>query len=346
MTVSLLLGELTAALALVAISGYVLTLQIERIGVRLHFTAGLLGSLVALGADSPELSSAIAALLSGHGEVSIGVVLGSNIFNVAGLLGISALLAKDGIAPNRHGLALNGVAALLITVMASLEVMSWVPAWLGFLLVLLVFVPYGVLISLQPSQLAAWPIPSAIRGFLRRAATGGAAEKRPKDGKAERQAPPAPEGGALLEFLAPIPTLVAVIAGSTLMVRRATTLGDRWHVPGAVLGALVLATLTGIPNLVASVSLARRGRGTAVVSEALNSNSLNLIFGLSLPAVFVAQGSPSNVALLALVTLLVTTVLALLLASRRSGLRWPSGLGLLASYLMFVVAVCVLVPRM
>jgi len=47
-----------------------------------------------------------------------------------------------------------------------------------------------------------------------------------------------------------------------------------------VRGMLVLANLTGISNLVAAISLARRGKGSAVMSEALNSNALNLVFGL------------------------------------------------------------------
>ena len=52
-------------------------------------------------------------------------------------------------------------------------------------------------------------------------------------------------------------------------------------------------------------------------------------------------GAPSTVALLALVTLLPVTSLALFLSSR-AALRWPGGLGLLAVYLTFVLAVCVL----
>lgn len=99
--------------------------------MRLHVTAGLLGSLVALGAASPELSSAIAALMSGHGEISVSVVLGSYAFNIAGLLGVSALLAKSGVIPGGAGLALNGGAALLVTAIAAVLIMRWMPAWAG-----------------------------------------------------------------------------------------------------------------------------------------------------------------------------------------------------------------------
>jgi cation:H+ antiporter len=68
--------------------------------------------VVALGADSPEIAAAISALVRGHGEVSTGAVLGSNIFNVACLLGVSAIVAKNGLVVSRAGLLLSGGVAL------------------------------------------------------------------------------------------------------------------------------------------------------------------------------------------------------------------------------------------
>lgn len=70
-----------------------LTTALEDIGARLRFSEGLLGIVTALGADAPEVSAAFVALLSNHLEVGLGVVPGSDIFNLAGLLGLSALVA-------------------------------------------------------------------------------------------------------------------------------------------------------------------------------------------------------------------------------------------------------------
>src|SRR5260370_21940173 len=63
---------------------------LTRLGTKLALSEGLLGLLAALGADSPELSSAVIALLAGAGSVGVGVVVGSNLFNLAALLGLSA----------------------------------------------------------------------------------------------------------------------------------------------------------------------------------------------------------------------------------------------------------------
>ena len=108
-----------------------------------------------------------------------------------------------------------------------------------------------------------------------------------------------------------------------------------------MLGTLVLATLTGVPNAVAAIRLAVQGRGAAVVSETFNSNSLNLIAGAYLPTLFVTAGPMSDAGRMVLWCLLGGTVLATLLFLRRAALtRWDGGL-LVAGYVVFAVMVAV-----
>ena len=58
-----------------------------------------------------------------------------------------------------------------------------------------------------------------------------------------------------------------------------------------ITGAIVLAAVTSMPNAVAAVFLARRGRASATLSEAFNSNTLNVLAGLLIPAVIIASPS-------------------------------------------------------
>jgi Ca2+/Na+ antiporter len=74
-----------------------------------------------------------------------------------------------------------------------------------------------------------------------------------------------------------------VIVASVVMERAASDLGQRYGVPQIVTGGLVLAAVTSLPNAVAAVYPAARGRGAATLSAALNSNTLNVVFGLLLP---------------------------------------------------------------
>jgi cation:H+ antiporter len=150
------------------------------------------------------------------------------------------------------------------------------------------------------------------------------------------------EEGHTVDVIGIVPALAAVVIGSIVVVNSATALGTRWHVPHTILGILVLAALTGIPNLVGAIQLARRGRGNAVVSEALNSNSLNVLFGLCLPAALLGASRMGTVATVALGWLIGMTVLALFLVSRGDGLHKRGGAVLVATYAAFVVAVVVL----
>ena len=67
--------------------------RLDRIGLRLGMPEAILGVLTALAADAPEISSAITALVSHERSVAVGVVVGSNAFNLAAMLGLSAIVA-------------------------------------------------------------------------------------------------------------------------------------------------------------------------------------------------------------------------------------------------------------
>ena len=85
-----------------------------------------------------------------------------------------------------------------------------------------------------------------------------------------------------------------IVAGSTGMVQAALALGDRWRISGAVLGVLILAPLTSIPNALTAVRLGLSRRGSALVGETFNSNTINLVAGVTVPALFVGVGSVSG----------------------------------------------------
>ena len=88
--------------------------------------------------------------------------------------------------------------------------------------------------------------------------------------------------------------LAAIVLGSVGMVHAATDLGRRWGVSDVIVGTLVLAALTSLPNLLTAVRLALHGRGAAVVSESFNSNSLNVLAGIALPSLALSLGSATG----------------------------------------------------
>jgi Ca2+/Na+ antiporter len=119
------------------------------------------------------------------------------------------------------------------------------------------------------------------------------------------------------------------------MVHAALDLARAHHVPDLVTGTLVLAALTSLPNAYAAVHLARLGRGAALMSEAMNSNTLNLLGGIALPAaIFGLGGRPAGGPAFGWMAGL--TILALGLALWRKGLGRGGALAILAGYGAFV----------
>src|SRR5215472_13127019 len=85
---------LFAGAAVVSLSAsWLLVSRLERLAERAGFSEAWLGLVAALAADAPEITSATTALASGQESVGAGVVTGSNVFNLAALLGLAAVVA-------------------------------------------------------------------------------------------------------------------------------------------------------------------------------------------------------------------------------------------------------------
>jgi cation:H+ antiporter len=108
------------------------------------------GLLAALAADAPEITSAITALAHGQPSVGAGVTLGSNVFNLAALLGPGAVVAGH-VGLHRKAVVLSGVVGAWIAA-ACLLAVTWVltPAG-GPAVIAVIFVPYLGVSSWPPS---------------------------------------------------------------------------------------------------------------------------------------------------------------------------------------------------
>ena len=278
----------------------------------------LIGLLAALGADAPELSAALTAMAAGARDVGVGVLLGSNLFNLAALLGFSALVAGR-IRIRRPPLVLDSVAAMGLLLLAAALLGGLLPPVGALAPALVLFAFYALALSGRLS---------AIRpAFLPREIEVAHDQERDLPGAAHSWKP---------VWWLPL-AVAGVVAGSLLMVSSALRLAPALHVSGWLLGSVVLAGLTSLPNLYVALHFARSGRGTALMSAAANSNGINLVGGLLLPAVVVGAGALRG-GLLDLAWLLALTVLATGIPLLRRGIGRPGGLLIVAAYLAFVAS--------
>ncbi len=290
--------------------------RLDRVGLRLGLPETLLGLLTALAADAPEVSSAIAALVRGAHDVGVGVVLGSNVFNLAAMVGLSALLC-GGIRIQREALAVEGAVGIAATLVVGLLILTLLGAWVTLVLLALVLVPYLALLAAGPAR-----APRPLRRFF-------GEPHRPDHVLAHGER-------ALVPALTLLPALAIIVGGSIGMVDAALRLANRWSVPDVIVGIVVLAILTSLPNAFTAARLAFQGRGSALVSETLNSNTVNLAFGVSIPAFFIALGSTSALTGFDLAWLLLMTSVVLLLLARPRGVGRSEGVAILLLYAVFV----------
>jgi cation:H+ antiporter len=290
--------------------------RLDHVGPRLGLSEPLVGLLTALAADGPEISSALIALAAGEKEVSLGIVLGSNVFNLAAMIGLSAILAGS-IHLTRRSLLVEGAVALLAAAIAAGVILDVTPVGVGGAAFLLVGIPYVVLLG---------------RGRLHTSF----AEARERDRTIAAIPDPPPQAGWKVSGLIVL-AVAFIILGAEGMVRTALSLADDWQVPDAIVGILLLAVLTSIPNAFTAIRLGTSDRGTALVSETLNSNTINLAGGVMLPAVIIGLGASTGLVEFDLAWFVGMTIVALLVLSRPRGARPVDGALLIALYVVFVV---------
>jgi cation:H+ antiporter len=265
----------------------------RRLGVS-DLVVGL--TVVAVGTSLPELAVGVEAALAGRGGVAVGSVVGSNVYNVAVVLG---LVAAVRVVPVTRGLLRRDAAALLVTTgLLVVVVRDGVVSRAEGAVLLAGFVAYAVvLLRLSPDRMV------ADEG--RRAA-------RPRD--------------ALLL----VGGLALVVGGGEALVAGAVDLARAVGASEWVIGATLVAAGTSTPEAAVSLVALRRGRAGVTLGNVLGSNVLNVLVVLGAASAIrpVAAGPEALPGALWLAGLTVLVVVVL-----RTGheLTRPEGLLLLGT---------------
>src|SRR5215471_13255705 len=160
-------GLLFAAGAAVSLSAsWLLVSRLERLGERAGFSEAWLGLVAALAADAPEITSAVTALSRGQPSVGAGVVIGSNVFNLAALLGLAAVVA-GWIGFHRRVVVLSGIPAVWVAAVCLLTVAGVVAPAGGLALTAVVLVPYVAVLGMRRARLEGLWLPAGwVRGVV------------------------------------------------------------------------------------------------------------------------------------------------------------------------------------
>jgi Ca2+/Na+ antiporter len=241
------------------------------------------------------------------------------------MLGLTAIVAAN-IHTRHETLLVEAFVGLWVTLIGCALVAHVVDAYAALALLGVVVVPYVALLAAGPHRVRTLPIGVDLSRFVHRSF-----------GEPHRAARPHPSRLEAFELPLLVLTAALVIAvGSLGAVGTAIDLADAWSIPHALMGVSVLAILTSLPNASTALRFGTQHRGSALMSETLNSNSINLIAGIAIPAIVVSLGAVSALTVFDLAWLLLMTAAAVGLFARRGGAGRRSGVLLIALYAVFV----------
>jgi cation:H+ antiporter len=281
-------------------------------------------TVVAYGTSAPEIIVGIDAAMTGHGDIALGNVIGSNVANL-GLILAAAVLVRpavvDGALPRRE------LPVLLLSTLC-LPALLWdgrVTTIEGALL---------LVSSIAYTAVMVWSARSAA--LVREATVDAEAMVEAVDAAGAPGAASRSRGRLGLTALA---GLALLLLGSHLLVAGASGMARTWGMSERLVGLTIVAVGTSIPELVTSLIAALRGHSDIAVGNVIGSNVFNVLLCLGGAALAGTVTTPPRVIGFDLATLLVMTLVAgFFIRSRRTVTRWEGGV-LALMYLGFVVLI-------
>jgi cation:H+ antiporter len=281
------------------------------LALRLGVTALMIGlTVVAFGTGSPELFIGIQAARAGDSGLALGNVVGSNISNIALVLGFAAL-----VKPMR---------------VRSELIRREMPLMIGVTLVLALMLADTRLTRVEGVLLIAGAVAYTVMAYMvARASERSAVATEFDEALADERRP------VLLDAALLVAGLTALLVGSSIMLKGAVAVASDLGVSQVVIGLTVLAIGTSLPELATSVTSALKGEADVAFGNVIGSNVLNILAVLGVVAVihpFEIQGlRPLDVAVM-----VGSAVVLLPIMWRGSVLNRWEGAGLLLGYCAYI----------
>lgn len=212
-------------------------------------------TIVAFGTSAPELAVSLTAALQGANEIAVGNVLGSNIFNLLMVAGLSAVvcpLVMDRTLLRRDWPISLAAAVLLLVFIAPDLTISRIEG-------VILLVVFALVLGTQ------------IRAALKNRDTLESEED-------EITMPPMMIGINIVLGLA------CIIIGGQLAVNGATGIARMFGLSETLIGLTIVAIGTSLPELVTSLVAARKGQNEIAMGNVIGSNIFNLLLILGVSA--------------------------------------------------------------
>lgn len=272
-------------------------------------------TVVGFGTSMPELLVSAQSALVGNSGIAIGNVVGSNIANIALILGVSSMIVP--IASSRVTLLVDHPFMMLSAVLfVAVAMTGSIERWAGALMVLMLvaFVWYQVVKSRK-------------------------AEKRRAKIDELETTPPMALWKALLIVAV---SFAAMVFGSDKLVEGASDIAKQLGVSDRIIGLTIVAVGTSLPELFASVMASIKGESDMAIGNIIGSVTFNILSVIGISAIICPiQESNVGFAFDYLAMLVLGVMLWIFLRTHRKLVRWE-GLILTLSYVAYLVKTIVM----
>lgn len=268
-------------------------------------------TLVSMGTSLPELGASVYASLNGQGGIAVGNVVGSNIANIALVLGVCLLLKQ--IAIKRKMLKRDGLVMLVVSLLFILFIFDGVQQWEG--LVLMVIFAVYILYLYQQNK----------------------AERLDCDTTDVCEQVEQKEGKLGIEVGKLIIGCIGVFIGAKLLVDSAVDIAGHLGISQAVIGSTLVAFGTSVPELAVSLTAIVRKHQDISIGNIIGSNIFNILWVIGIAAILNPLAVDSilintNIPIM----LIVAAVLLMFMALGNKLKRWQGGV-FVAIYAVFLV---------
>lgn len=305
-------------LAALAVGGELLVRGATTLARIAGLTPAVIGlTVVAMGTSLPELVVSLLAARDGSPAIAIGNVVGSNMFNIVGILAITALVVPLPVRGSVVKIEWPFMfAASWIGVMFMRDLVIDRMEGLTFLAALVLFTWFAIRLSreeMRADEAAQFAAMAEDRGL-------------PKLGR---------EVGISVGLLAV--GIVLLVVGGSWLVDGAVAIARTIGMSERVIGLTIVAAGTSSPELAASLIAARRGQTDVAVGNLIGSNIFNVLGILGTTALITPIAVPAEALRSDVWWMLGTSLLLLPLMRRRMELGRLDGGLLLASYGVYLV---------
>ncbi len=312
--------SILGGLAVLVLGAELLVRGAVRLAEGLGVSALVIGlTVVGFGTSTPELMTSVQGAIHGSPGIAVGNIVGSNLFNILVILGISAMLAP--LAVSASALRRDGKVMLLTAGLFTLVGLFWTLdrlAGLAFLALLVAF------------------LVQAFRQEKRAAAAAVAA--RPRAGQARD--PGVIRSSARQPWLVPVALvlagLAALVIGAQYFVDGSIALARALGVSETVIGLTIVAAGTSMPELATSAVAAFRRQSDVAVGNILGSNIYNILGIGGVTALISPTPVPAEIARFDAPLMLAVSLLLLWFMSTDLRITRREGAVMFLGYLAYV----------